>query len=104
MFEKLDDTMREQDVSLEIDHDLVQINLAVPELKGTSDPRSCCVLPVDFLIEESLREVEQVHDVVVSESEGIVYVWSVGDSSELKDTLTARIEELGFRVTETGEF
>ena len=81
------------------DNNLIQIHLVVPELRNLlSVVGSCCALPVDFLIEESVREVEQVHDVVVSEAEGVVRVWTLRDFPELREELVARIEGLGFKV------
>ena len=90
--------MQERNSTSEVDNKLIQVNLNILELKGVSDPRSCCALSIDFLIEESLREVEQVQDVVVSEEEGVVRLWILGEVSVLKEELVARIEDLGFRV------
>ena len=77
----------------------VEYVLEIPELKANSIVGGgCCAMPADFLIEESLREMGQVHEVVVSEDEGLVHVWVTEPTQGLLDELVARIEDLGYRV------
>ena len=79
---------------------LVKFTLQVPELQLRRPIGGCCELPPELLIEEALREVERVCEVVVANDDGLVHVWTTDDDPGLLEELTDRVEGLGYRVAE----
>lgn len=77
----------------------VEIIVLVPELRTRPViGGGCCAVSADFLIEETLRELDQVRDVSISEDEGAVRVRVTGADEALRREVRERIESLGLAV------
>ncbi len=78
---------------------LSELTFFVPELKGRPVVGGgCCALPVEYLMIETLGEVEGVREISITDGEAVVRVWVAESDSELIQELKDRIEGLGYRV------
>lgn len=85
-----------------VSEDVIELAFAVPDLRRRPViGGGCCAVPAQFLIEETLKEVEQVREVAVSDESGVVRVWVTKGGGALEEELKGRIEGLGYGVEES---
>jgi len=82
-----------------IDKRFIQFNFRVPLLKEKPVIGSgCCAAPAAFLIEETLKEFQQIDKVEVYEEDGLVKVWLSVRDNEIVELIKKEIEDLGLSV------